>query len=286
MTQRPKARYLTKSRYKMAVECPTKLFYTGKPKEYADVSIDDPFLKALARGGFQVGALAKCYFPEGVEVFETDHDRAVAETNRLLQAENVTIFEAAVRHENLFIRVDVLKKVGQTLRVIEVKSKSFDPSSENPFFDKTALKKNLKKLTSEFAPYLYDVAFQAFVCRQVFPSSSVSSYLMLPNKASRTSVEGLNQLFLLKDGANGRPMVIVKDGVKKADLGDEILCMVNVDEPVSVIHSGTNVERGPEERVNGLGYAEEIAHLARMYADDMRIEARPGAHCKSCDGRD
>ena len=285
MTQSPKPRYLTKSRYKMAVECPTKLFYTGKSKEYADSSLDDPFLEALARGGFQVGALAKCYFPEGVEVFETDHDKAVEETNRLLQSENVTIFEAAVRHENLFIRVDVLKKVGETLQVIEVKSKSFDPSLENPFFDKTAPKKNVKKLTSEFAPYLYDVAFQAFVCRQAFPSSSVSSYLMLPNKTSRTSIEGLNQLFLLKDGANGRPRVIVKAGLKKEDLGDEILCKVNVDEPVSVIHSGANAERGPEDRVNGLGYAEEIAYLAKMYADDKQVATKPGVHCKSCEFR-
>ena len=105
MAKPGRARYLTKSRYKMALECPTKLFYSGKPKEYADGSIDDPFLMALARGGFQVGALAQCYFPEGVEVRETDHDQAVAVTAKLLQEnENVTIFEAALRHKNLFVR--------------------------------------------------------------------------------------------------------------------------------------------------------------------------------------
>lgn len=285
MTQFLKPRYLTKSRYKMAVDCPTKLFYTGKPKEYVDASIDDPFLKALARGGFQVGALAKCYFPGGIEVFETDHDSAVEETNRLLQQESVTIFEAAIRHDSLFVRVDVLKKVGNTIQVIEVKSKSFDPSAENPFFDKTSLKKNVTKLTSEFAPYLYDVAFQAFVCRQALPGLSVSSYLMLPNKASRTSVEGLNQLFLLKDGPNGRPTVTTKDGLKESDLGDEILCLVNVDEVTSAIHSGTNAERSVEDRANGLPYAEEIAYFAKMYADDKKIAAKPGVHCKACEFR-
>lgn len=60
-------RYLTKSRFKLALECPTKLFYTGK-SEYANQKIDDPFLLALAKGGFQVGALAKRYFPACVEV--------------------------------------------------------------------------------------------------------------------------------------------------------------------------------------------------------------------------
>ena len=55
-------RYLTKSRFKLAHECETKLFYTNKKSEYADQSLDDSFLKSLAEGGFQVGELAKYYF--------------------------------------------------------------------------------------------------------------------------------------------------------------------------------------------------------------------------------
>jgi hypothetical protein len=269
----------------MAVECPTKLFYTGKSSDYADANLDDPFLKALARGGFQVGALAKCYYPEGIEVVEQNHDKAVEATNRLLKAENVTIFEAAIRHENLFVRVDVLKKVGNTLQVIEVKSKSFDPTAENPFFDKAALKKNIRKLSAEFAPYLYDIAFQAYVCRKTFPKSSVSSFLLLPSKAARTSVEGLNQNFLLKDGPDGRPGVVVKQGVSKADLGDEILHKVNVDEVVAIIHAGQNTERSQTDRCNGLGYEDEIAFFARMYVEDNRIPATPSSHCKHCEFR-
>ena len=50
-------RYLTKSRFKQALECPTKLFYTGKPG-YLNNSLDNSFLAALAEGGYQVGALA------------------------------------------------------------------------------------------------------------------------------------------------------------------------------------------------------------------------------------
>ena len=37
-----KRRYLTKSRFKLATECPTKLFYTGK-SEYANQNLDDSF---------------------------------------------------------------------------------------------------------------------------------------------------------------------------------------------------------------------------------------------------
>jgi len=36
-----KPRYLTKTRFKLAVECPTKLYYTGKTKVYADSKSPD-----------------------------------------------------------------------------------------------------------------------------------------------------------------------------------------------------------------------------------------------------
>ncbi len=45
---------LTKSLFKLAIECPTKLFYTGKESEYANQKVDDSFFIALSDGGFQV----------------------------------------------------------------------------------------------------------------------------------------------------------------------------------------------------------------------------------------
>ena len=36
MNAAEKPRYLTKSRFKLALECPTKLFYTGKIEIYPD----------------------------------------------------------------------------------------------------------------------------------------------------------------------------------------------------------------------------------------------------------
>ena len=86
-----KPRYLTKSRFKIATECPTKLFYAGKRKEYKDTMADDDFLAMLAEGGYQVGELAKKRYPDGIEVQETDHALAESKTSALLQQENVVI---------------------------------------------------------------------------------------------------------------------------------------------------------------------------------------------------
>jgi hypothetical protein len=62
----------------MAIECPTKLFYSDKPEIYSNNKLQDPFLEALAKGGFQVGALAKCYYPDGIEVSSMNSEEAVA----------------------------------------------------------------------------------------------------------------------------------------------------------------------------------------------------------------
>ena len=56
---------LSKSRYKLGLECPNKLYYTGK-KEYANQKKEDPFLQALAEGGFQVEELARMHYPKGI----------------------------------------------------------------------------------------------------------------------------------------------------------------------------------------------------------------------------
>src|ERR1700712_3119840 len=117
-------RYLTKSRFKLGLECPTKLYYTAK-KQYPDQKIDDSFLEALAEGGYQVGELAKCYFPGGFDIHELDYANSLAKTNELLALDEVTIYEAAFQHENLFIRADILVKKGNHIDLYEVKAKSY-----------------------------------------------------------------------------------------------------------------------------------------------------------------
>jgi len=69
-------RYLTKSRYRMACECPTQLFYTKK-KAYKDNGLDDPFFENLRDGGFQVGELARQYYGKGVLIGNLGEKKAL-----------------------------------------------------------------------------------------------------------------------------------------------------------------------------------------------------------------
>ena len=226
-----KPRYLTKSRFKLAVECPRKLFYTGKP-EYLDRSRDDSFLAALAEGGYQVGELAKLIYPGGVTVEELGHQIALEKTQELLKHDQVVIFEAALAYKNLFIRVDVLKKSGNIIELIEVKAKSYRQSEDGDF---RGARGGIK---TDFLPYLQDVAFQRYVAEQALVGHEINAFLLLANKDAVSSVDGINQQFKVQK-ADGRLKVLTHTDLTQSQLGDPLLVCVNVDSQVDEILAGS-----------------------------------------------
>jgi len=88
---------LPKSRFKLAAECPTKLFYTGKPQLYRNLKQEDSFLAMLADGGYQMGELAMCFYPADVEIYSPKNAEAGAQTLEWLKQDKVVVFEPAIR---------------------------------------------------------------------------------------------------------------------------------------------------------------------------------------------
>ncbi len=261
-------RYLTKSRFKLATECPAKLFYTKK-KKYADQNLEDSFLLALADGGFQVGELAKLYFPGGHDIKSLDYTSSLAETNALLQHEKVIIYEAAIATGSLFIRTDILVKDGNTLFLYEVKSKSYDGSS---FTNKNG------SIASKWKSYLYDVAFQKYVIEKALPHYTVVSHLMMADTASVCPTDGLNQKFRLVRDEGGRKSVQVSATLTPLDLDPPILCEVNVDEICTQIFAGQDGAQDLD-----MLFAERVEYFARNYASDTKIASPVSSACASCE---
>jgi hypothetical protein len=270
-----RAPYLTKSRFKLATECPRKLYYTGKP-EYANTRSDDEFLQSLAEGGYQVGELAKLMFPGGVEITATGHEEALRKTADALRADEVTLFEAAIRYDRCFVRVDVLVRQGSKVRVIEVKSKSYDPQDEHFFVGKRG------QITRDILPYLLDVAFQTLVVRRALPDCEVSAALMLPNKGLRATVDGLNGLFPIHrlDGERRRIEVRTRPGLGLADVGEPLLSELDV----------TPIVNGLLEQVHtfpgATGTIEQLAWIwAEQYESGVPIDPPVQSQCKGCEFR-
>ncbi len=265
-------RYLTKSKFQLAMECPTKLYYCDKP-EYSNLKSDDAFLQALAESGFQVAELAKAYFPEGININSQNYEQAIIETNKLLEKSKVIIFEAAVLFENLFIRTDILIKEDDHLTLIEVKSKSIDHEDKLPLF---TLRKP-KAIRKEWKPYVFDVAFQKYVLNKAFPFYRISSYLMVVDKDSTCPTDGLNQKFRITKDENGRVKVISSVNLSEEDLSQKILKKVNVSDEISFIFSEMKF------RKDTMSFSEYVNFLNEHYLNDIRIPPILGVFCRKCE---
>jgi len=269
----PRPRYLTKSRYRMACECPTKLFYTKK-KAYKDNGLDDPFLAALRDGGFQVGELARQYYGKGVLIDTLDEAEALKLTAAEMSKPNALIFEAAFQHQNLFIRADIVQKIGNSVRLIEVKSKSIRPHDPA---DSLHTKKGLPK--SDWNLTLQDIAFQTHVLQEAYPGLEIEPYLMLLDKEKQSVVNAMNSYFYLKQGAAGKnPEVVLSQPLPPQMLqrGNWILCELSVRDMV---------ERLLKEDYDGKTFTQRAKDWSDHYAKDKKIAPVLISKCRDCQFR-
>jgi len=266
-----KPRYLTKSAFRTASECPTKLSYLKK-REYFSTKQDNEFLRALANGGFQVGELAKLYHPGGIQIDALDYQDALQRTNDLLKNPEVIIYEAAFLFENYFIRADILVKSGNLINLIEVKAKSADNTKNDQFWTK-----NRKSLDSKWEPYLLDIAFQKWVVAKAKPNFIISPYLMLSDKAALSEVEGMNQRFLIiSNPADSNLRIKVAPGTTADTLGKPVLTKIQVESEVDHILA---------QDYNGRNFASHVQYLSDHYSQDKRISPKLSRECRSCEYR-
>ena len=267
-------RVLSKSRFKLGLECPNKLFYTGK-KEYANQKNENPFLEALAKGGFQVEELARLYYPGGhlLEGEDWDYEKHWNQTKELLKKENVIIYEAAFLVDGLFIRTDILVKKGNIIELIEVKSKSYEPENENIFIEKRG------GLNNKWKPYLFDVAFQKYVMQLCFPEWKIKSFFMMADKSKKASIDGLNQLFRITKSADNRTGVSVL-AKSKEELGDPVLGKLEITDIV------TGIESGKYAYIDGRTFIDAMQEYKEIYIND-KYKNSPISYmiCNKCEFR-
>jgi hypothetical protein len=152
-------RTLSKSDFVLARTCPTKLYYRelGYPQKEEDLSL-------FAESGYMVEALAKARRPDGIALSYGGDPVADSErTREYLRKDRVTLFEATILVGHKLARIDILEKDGSTLRLIEVKSKTFGARTEGEFSQKT------------WRPYFDDIAYQAALLDEFMAQSGIVS---------------------------------------------------------------------------------------------------------------
>ncbi|MGO4921408.1 DUF2779 domain-containing protein [Maribacter spongiicola] len=262
---------LSKSRFKLGLECPNKLFFTSKTA-YANQSADDSFLQALAKGGFQVEALARLHYPEGafIDTKNYEYDLAVNLTKSQLEKDSISIYEAAIAYEGLFIRTDILSKKGNHIKLIEVKAKSFDPNDEHLFIGKRG------GINSGWKPYLFDLAFQKYVAQKAYPEFTFEAFLLMADKTKTAKVDGLNQLFRIPK--EGNPRTDATTSITSiSEIGESVLSEINVDSIINKIIANEY------PYFDNLSFEESIHLFKDAYQNDNYLNwPTKFGNCKGC----
>lgn len=263
-----KPRYLTKSRFKLAVDCPTKLFYNNHPETYRNTMSENAFLASLAEGGFQVGELAKKLYPYGIEIKGFDHQASACETKELLKQDQVVLFEAAILYENFYCLIDLLVKNGNRYELIEVKAKSYNSKEPD-------IESRNGSISTGMLEYIQDVAFQKWVLSQAYPKAEISTFLMMPDKAHSTQVDGVNQIFRV----SGRSNIEVHNpkGYDLQSLAENLLNKVSVDQYVDQVLSNPIAYPGGEEFLPTLA-----KNFSAANQSDTKIPPVISTKCGSC----
>lgn len=93
------------------------------------------FLEFFADGGFMIEALARTLFVNGQWINPKAGETAEQATARMLAVPGDGVwFEPTFVVNDMLVRVDILQRTGDTLRLIEIKAASFNSVEEtNPF---------------------------------------------------------------------------------------------------------------------------------------------------------
>jgi hypothetical protein len=256
--------FLSKSDFKVAQECATKLFY--KKNKYPSLKESNEYLQMLADGGYMIGKMAQLIYPDGVEI-KGDTKACIETTEQFLIQENCVLFEPAIYVNNKLVRIDILVKSGNSFELIEVKSKSF-----NSVKLLIALQQNKTYFNADWRPYLEDVSYQKIVLQDKYPTSKIDAFLLLPDQAKTTPIEGLIRWFQLKEiqqSTTFRSVDVEFTGNVEQLRANHILTKVNVNSEV-------------------LKYENEIKQLANTIyipavTANTRIETPLSYKCRDCE---
>ncbi len=116
---------LSKSRYTSFVACPRLGYLRAYPSRFGSYCAFSPEREALFASGTRIGQLARDYWPGGL-LIEADYTRipeAIRQTREALALRREVLYEAAVEHQGILVRVDILRRLGDgTYELTEVKS--------------------------------------------------------------------------------------------------------------------------------------------------------------------
>jgi hypothetical protein len=257
---------LTKSAFKLARTCPTKLYYylSGYP------SIDEKseYGEVLKKGGHYIGRLAQLLYPEGKLIEANSFEESFDKTREALKENKTTLFEASFLSGLKAAKVDILKKDGNVFDLIEVKSGSIDGNeNKEKELKGSSIFRTKTGIAADWLVYLEDVAFQGLILKELYPDALIKHYLLLPDKSKNIKSDGFGASFKVERVSD--KLMVRYDGKIESILSDNFMTLFNVDKEVELILP--EVKKTSDELVKSI--TPEV----------IKLKVEHGKHCKDCE---
>ena len=274
------ATLLTKSLFTTSLGCPRKLYYATHVEQYDNANSDNDFLRSLAEGGIQVGALALHYYKTkyssfGYHYIETkDKAEALRQTEEAMQQNNVVIAEAAFEWNGCYVRADILIKRGKAIQLIEVKSSSIHE------LDAEAVGVPAKgEVNKGFRKYIYDLAFQKYVVDNAL-GNDVDSYLMLINSDSECDIDGLNQMVRINTKTQEVDVSCLESYTPSANEADWLLLPCDMNVVCRAVIAGQTAE---QKEFMGASFTDYVDILLASLRNNTPLPSQLSGACKGCE---
>ena len=258
---------LTKSDFKIGHDCLYKLKY--KKKKYPSKLEENEYLSFFADCGFMVEAIAHAIFSDGITPTPLAGESLSDATKRVvLKAGDAVWFEPTFIAEQYSARIDMMVRSGSTLRLIEIKAKSFNPEEDFTMWNAKG-----DAVSSEWESYLIDIAFQTMVVRLANPGFTVIPELCLVDKSKTCSEEAIyNKIQMVpRDDADRSAPRAIFVGDSKAIIADHFLIFKDVSEYVDALM--------PEVEASAKHFVEALENETIMGSPPL------SASCKKCEYR-
>jgi hypothetical protein len=231
--------------------CQRKLYYelNGYPK-LAELN---ETLQFYADNGKALGALANGYYPQGIEIHEKNPEKAFQATLEMLnQHPSVVLFEAAFIDNGCYVRVDVLIKEQNSIKLIEVKSKQVKFNQQG-------------QPNTESRPLVMDLTFQYHVVSQALGKVYTVHpyfYQIKPEYQSSLTYRGLFKVE--EDGIH------LKQPLAQAYLDSPILELKDANQLV--------------QQTLTQGFKEHVKALVKAMQINQKLDPKGlGSKCKGCE---
>ena len=164
---------LSKSKYCKGVQC-SKILWMDRYKSEEQVEVEN---SSVLDNGNEVGEVAKDLFGFHIDIkFNDDLNVMIDDTKSLLNMENIVITEASFVYENNFCSVDILKKVGDSFYVYEVKSS-----------------------TSVKDIFIHDISYQVYILKKLGYNVVSANVVYINNRYVKKGSLELDRLFNIFD---------------------------------------------------------------------------------------